>query len=233
MTALSCALITGIGIWTWLRRLAYWPTSLGLVFGVVQANPTLVMVGAAIGLSFAYYFNAEHFEAQRDRDEEASVLFLVRMRQLLGVTGTLGRALDEMGYKTRSPAADAGEERLEELSRELDVGVLTFFAWVALLVRRHGGSLLPVTEWASQTIQHASALRHARQLEEAAQRSTIIVLALAPFAVLVMFRALVPSFYHILLGSPIGNAALLMVGAVTVAVLTVLTIHIRKEAHVR
>ncbi len=233
MTALACAIITGIGVWTGFRGLAYWPTSLGLAFGVVQANPTLVMIGAAIGLSFAHYLDAQHFEAKRDRDEEASVLFLVRMRQLLGVTGTLGGALDEMGYRTRRPTADAGEELLGELSRELNVGVVLFFARVALLVRRHGGSLLPVIGWAADAIQRAQALRHARQLEEAAQRSTIVVLALAPFAVLMLFRGMLPSFYRILLGSTIGNAALLMIGVVTVGVLTVLTAHIRREAQVR
>lgn len=233
MTEVACAIVAGVGFYIWIREVPAWPAAIGMIFGLVQHSPTMITVGVGVGLGFALYLQAAAFENQRDHDEQTAMLFLVRLRQLLGVTGTLGGALDEMGYRSLSVGSDAAEQLVSRLSQDLRVGVLSFLGRVALLVRRHGGSLVPVVDWAADGIQKSQSLRHARQLEEAVQRSTIVVLAVAPGGVLFIFRFIVPSFYRIILTTGIGHFAILMIGAVTFGVLMILSQHIRKEAEVR
>lgn len=233
MMGAGAAAVAATAAFAGLGGIAWWYPALGLWFGVVQESPAVVAAGVMVGLGFGIYQKASGYERRRDEDAREALLFLVRLRQLVSVTGTLAAALDEMGYRTGWTGSDAGERVLVEVALRLKVTALTFLGRVAMLVRRHGGSLLPVVDWAADTIQTRQSLREVRHLEETAQRSTVIILALAPWGVLMVFRIMVPGFYRILMTTRIGDGALLMIGCMTLAVLAVLSQYIRREALIR
>lgn len=227
------AAIAGVGLYVALGDFRATGVAVGLGLGIVAQDPSLLLAGLMGGLAYAHYDRAAVRARRRDQDEQEALLFLVRLGQLLAVRGTLAGALDDMGYRSPWAGTDAGERVLVAVATQYRVGALEFLARVAVLVRRHGGSLVPVVDWARDIIQRAQSRRHARQLEEAAQRSTIVVLALAPWGVLAVFRLMVPAFYRILVTSPIGDIAVLLVGGVTLAVFLVLTAHMQREAQIR
>lgn len=233
MTALSWALIVASGVYARLRGLPLWMAAAGVLFGALQDSPALVAAGLMVAWGFGWYSQSVRQTASRDGDAQAALLFLVRLRQLLSVTGTLSGALQEMGYRLSAVGGDASEQVLQNVANRLEVDVLSFVSRVAGLVRRHGGALGVVVEWAVQRLERQQALRFARRLEEAAQRTTIVVLALAPWGVLVLFRFVVASFYRSLLSTPLGHTVLLSIAGLTATVLAILASHIRGEARVR
>ncbi len=230
MGVLVEATAVGMGVYVWLRGEAAWILATGFVVGMVMQDDWMMLSGLWIGLGLAFYRDACQAETRRGEAEQAALVFMVRLRQMLGVKGSLAAALDELGYRSQWGGGDAGEQVLQAVANQFRVASLSFLAQVALMVRRHGGSLLPVAEWASDAIQNRHALRQARRLEEATQRSTILILAFAPAGVLAVFRLLVPSFYQALLTSRLGDGTILGVGITIFAVFAVLAYYIRREA---
>lgn len=227
------ASLVGIGVFMWLRGQTAWFLVAGFGVSFITGDDWMMLAGLGLGWGLAWYEQARQWESRRDEAEQAALVFIVRLRQLLDVTGSLAGALDEMGYRSGWAGADAGERVLDDIAQHFQVAPLIFFARVAYMIRRHGGSLSPVADWASDTIQSATALRQARRLEEATQRSTMVILALAPLGMLGVFRALVPSFFQALRSSQVGDGAIALVGVSTFTVFAVLAHHVRKEVQTR
>jgi hypothetical protein len=233
MTQMVIAVAWGSAVYVWLQELPWWTLAAGWGFGLTTADPAIMSANLVVGMGLGVYLKARAYEVKRDSDEQSALIFLLRLRQLLAVRGTLAGALDEMGYRPSRNSSDSGEEVIKDVAERYRVASLTFVSRVGDLVRRHGGSWQPLLDWAAETIQHAQSRRHARQLEEAAQRSTMIVLSLAPWGIVAMFHVMVPSFYRVLTHSPIGHGTVLLVGAVTCGVFAVLAYHMREEARMR
>ena len=233
MESLVAATLVGMALFVWLRKQVAWYLALAVVGGLLTKDDWILMAGLWIGLGLAWYREACQLELRRDKAEQAALLFVVRLRQLLGVKGSLAGALDDMGYRSGWAGGDASERVLTDIAGQIQVATLSFLARVALIIRRHGGSLQPVADWVSGAIQNAHGIRQARRLEEATQRSTILILALAPVGVVGVFRLLVPSFYRALCTSQLGDGTILFIGICTFGVLAVLAHHIQKEARAR
>ncbi|PSR21273.1 MAG: hypothetical protein C7B45_11670 [Sulfobacillus acidophilus] len=227
------AIAAGAAVYVWLQNLPWWTVAVGWGFGLTTENAAIMSADLLVGLGLAIYLKARDYEVKRDSDEQSALIFLLRLRQLLTVRGTLAGALEEMGYRVSRSGSDSGEEVIKDVADQYRVASLTFVSRVGTLIRRHGGSLQPLLDWAAESIQHMQSRRHARQLEEAAQRSTIIVLSLAPWGVIAIFRIMVPAFYRALTSSIIGYGALGLVGVTTFSVFVTLAYHMRKEAYLR
>ena len=233
MTGAAVALAAGSLIYAAFTGLAAWPMAIGTAAAILTRDPFVLVSGVAVGLAFGQYWRAAEYARSRDGDQQTALVFVVRLRQMLAVRGSLAGALDSMGYRSEWIGSDAGERVLNRVAKASRVEALTFLARVASAVRRHGGSLLPVVDWSAEAIQEAQGLRQTRQLEEAAQRTTIVTLALAPWGVAFLFRALIPAFFHTLTHTRIGNTAVLAVGLTTYGVFWLLVRHIRGEAESR
>lgn len=234
MTAAAVgATAAGVGVLVWLKGWSWWPVVAGWWVGIIMRDPAAMLAGLGGGVGAVLYLEANGLERARDQDEQGALLFLVRLKQLLSVKGTLAGALDEMGYRSLSSNGDAAERVVIQIAEHYRVGALLFLSRVSTVVRRHGGSLAPLVDWAVDTIQDNQSRRSARQLEEAAQRTTILVLAFAPWGVVGVFRLMVPSFYRIVVQTTIGSATVILVGAITLSVFLVLATHMKKGAAVR
>lgn len=224
------ATFAGSAVWVWLTGGLWWPLAVFGGWGLLLQSPGVMVGGLLTAIGWNQLVTARRFAASRDRDEEAALLFLVRLDQLLRVRGTLAGALQEMGYRSPLRGADAGERVLAQVAAGYQISALSFVSRVVRVVHRYGGSLSPLLAWAVDAVHGDQARRHGRQLEEAAQRSTVVVLAFAPWGVLGIFRVAVPSFYRTLAGSPLGGGTLAGVGVATAVVLSILAHHERREA---
>ena len=233
MTALAAASAACAAVLAWLMDLTWWYPSLGWAAGLIMRNPAAMAWGIWTGTALAFYQRAAQHEARRDRDEQEALLFIIRLRQLLTVKGTLAGALDALGYRSGWQSADASEHVLVQAAGHWRIHALSFAARAAAAVRKHGGELGPLLDWAADAIQKNQSRREARRLEEGAQRATMLVLALAPWGVVAVLRLLVPSFYRALNQTTVGTAALLAVGCTTTIVFVILSLHIEKEARIR
>lgn len=232
MTALMWATAVGVALWTWAHDAPWWPLAAGWSIGLVFSSPALGCSGLLGAVGFSLYRRAVGFERQRNGDEQQALLFLVRLRQLLSVRGTLAAALDEMGYRA-SRGGDAAEHLLNDIGRQYDVRALRFVGSVAVVVRRHGGSLIPVIDWASDAVRERQQRRQIQHLEDVARRSTLEVLAWAPLGVIGLFRLMVPSLFHTLNTTEIGQITEVAVGAITLGVMAVQAWSIQLEAKFR
>ena len=223
----------GTAVWIWLSGGMWWPLAVSWGWGLMLQNPGVMVGGFCTAIGWGQLAAARRLASSRDRDEEAALLFLVRLDQLLRVRGTLAGALQEMGYRAPLGGADGGEKVLARVADGYQVSALSFVSRVVRMVHRYGGSLSPLLAWAVNAVQGAQSRRHARQLEEAAQRSTVVVLAFAPWAIVGIFRIVVPTFYHALSSTLLGGGTLAGVGVVTAVVLVVLAHHERREAMLR
>ena len=233
LTAAVGMAAAGMAMYAWLRGWRWWALALGWDVGLAMRGPAAMLAGLGAALGGTFYLEARHFEHWRDHDEQRALVFLMRLKQLLPIKGTLAGALDEMGYRPASLGADAAEHVIADVAAQYRVASLTFLSRVALIVRHHGGSLEPVVTWAADRIQQNQSRRYTRQLEAAAQHATILVLAFAPWAVIGVFRLVVPSFYRIMTSTLIGHSTVVLVGVVTLIVFLVLASHTHREARDR
>lgn len=227
------ATFAGSAVWVWMTEGLWWPLAAFGGWGLLLQSPGVMVGGLLTAVGWNQLVTARRCAVGRDRDEEAALLFLVRLDQLLRVRGTLAGALQEMGYRSPLRGADAGERVLAQVADGYQISALSFVSRVVRVVHRHGGSLAPLLAWAVDAVHGAQTRRHARQLEEAAQRSTVVVLAFAPWAIMGIFRVAVPGFYHALASSPMGGGTLAGIGIATAVVLSILAHHERREAMLR
>lgn len=232
-TDAAMAMTCGVFVYAALVLRHRWPLAAGALSGVATQNPYVLIAGLMVGTAFSQYLDVMDYADGRDRDQQAALLFVVRLGQILTVRGSLAAALDEMGYRSSRVGSDAAERVLSRVAQDLRVEPLTFLTRAVAVVRRHGGSLSPVLDWARDAIQEAQGVRYARQLEEAVQRSTMVVLALAPWGVALLFRVFIPGFYQSLMTTRLGSIAVLAIGMTTYGVFWVMIRHMREEAWVR
>ncbi len=227
------AAAAGSAAWVWLTGGMWWTLAAFWAWGLILQAPGVMVGGLFTAVGWNELLKARRFAVSRDRDEQAALLFLVRLDQLLRVRGTLAGALQDMGYRSPLGGSAAGEKVLAQVADGYQVSALSLVSRVARVVQRHGGSLSPLLAWAIDAVHGAQSRRHGRQLEEAAQRSTVVVLAFAPWAIVGIFRMVVPTFYQVLSTSSLGAGTLAGIGAATAVVLIILARHENREAMLR
>lgn len=230
MDRILWSIAVGLLVYFGMRQYSFdwlWPA---WWLGIFSRSPTFALVGLLDGVGMTLYMRARFFERQRDRDESELLLFLERLQQLLYVRGTLAQALDDMGYRAIWSGSDAGERILDEVARRYRVQSMTLFSRIAFVIRRHGGALIPLVSWVIDSINDEHAHRMARRLEEEARRTTIMILIGAPLAIIAIFRLILPSFYHTLRTTELGQVALTWVALSTLGVLIVLARVTSEEA---
>ncbi|MCY0878674.1 MAG: hypothetical protein OWU84_07035 [Firmicutes bacterium] len=230
MSAFVWAVAVGVLVFTWARGEAWWPQAAGWGLGLWAHDRTLMVVGMVDGTVVSYYLRMRRYAEDRSRDQAWALLFLVRLEQLLSITGNLASAIEEMGYRPVEPTETMAEHVLGRIAEAYRVKPLTFVSEAALFVRRCGGKLEPLVAWAKETIQANQVAHQKERLEHMARESTMVTLALAPLGVLVLFRLAIPSFFRVLCDTRLGDGTLALVGATTALVFGVLSGYQRKEA---
>jgi hypothetical protein len=230
VSALVWAVAAGVSLITWATEGEWWPLAAGWWFGLWSGDQTLMVASLLDGAVIAYYLKMRRYAASRTRDQMLALLFLVRLEQLLAITGNLAAALDDMGYGATEPYGMLAEHVLERIAENYRVKPLLFVSRVAFLVRRYGGKLHPLIAWAKDTIQTDQIDRQQQHLEQIARESTMITLALAPIAILVLFRLMIPTFFRVLSDTRLGAITVAVVSTSTAAVFSILSRYHRQEA---
>lgn len=234
MDKVIIAALAGLAAHRWITQARAWMLPVGLMGAMVWGS-TWIMISVGLMLTgFEFYGRAREFERQRDRQEQEAEVFLQRLAQLLPTRGGLSLALQDMGYRDIQVGREPNPERLlVGLFKMWNVNAVGMVASAAQVVLRHGGALQPVVEQAARKIAQDRERRFQRHLEEAAKRTTVVILGFAPYFMMVMLRFMVPSMYMALLGNAIGKLAVVGVGLVSGGVLLVLGSHVMRDGQSR
>lgn len=228
------AVMGGLVVYNWLTESSAWVLPIGLGLAAFSASTAVIISVGLILVGMEMYLNATRFEKKRDRQEQEAEVFLQRLAQLLQSHGTLSLALQDLGYRDHATGREPNPEHLlRDLFHRWNIAVVGMVASASLVIAKHGGGLQPVVEQAAKKISRDRERRFQRQLDEAAKRTTMLVLAMAPYAVMVALWALVPSMYAVLTTQLSGQLATVAVGLVGGLVLMVLAIHVKKEGTAR
>lgn len=230
MDKILLALMCGVMVFYWLTESSDWVLPVGLgVATLTMSGWVILSFGLMLG-GLEMYLAATRFENKRDRQEQEAEVFLQRLAQLLQTHGTLSLALQDLGYRDHATGREPNPEHiLSGLFHRWNVAVVGMVASASLAVAKHGGGLGPVVEQAAKKISRDRERRFQRQLDEAAKRTTMVVLALAPYGVMGALREMVPSMYAVLTTRIIGEVAVLLVGLVSGGVLAILALYVRKD----
>ncbi len=228
------AVMAGLLVFNWLSDSLAWVLPVGLGVAALTASIPIMISAGLILVGLEMYLNAARFEKRRDRQEQEAEVFLQRLAQLLKTHGTLSLALQDLGYRDRATGREPNPEHLlKDLFHRWNIAVVGMVASASLVVAKHGGGLQPVVEQAAKKISRDRERRFQRQLGEAAKRTTMLVLALAPYGVIGAIWALVPSMYAVLTSQLPGQVATVGVGFVGGAILAILALYIKKEGKSR
>ncbi len=230
MDKVVVAVMGGLLVFYWTTESSDWVLPIGLGVGALAGSAVLILSLGAMLIGLEMYLAATRFETRRDRQEQEAEVFLQRLAQLLQTHGTLSLALQDLGYRERTTGREPNPEHiLKDLFHRWNVGVVGMVASASQAVVRHGGALEPVVEQAAKKISRDRERRFQRQLDEAAKRTTMVVLAVAPYGVLGVLREMVPSMYAALVTRGVGQLTVLGVGLVSGGVLTILALYVRKD----
>lgn len=234
MDEIFVALMCGLIVFYWVTRSSNWVLPVGLGVAALTRSGWIILSCGAMLVGLEMYLAASRFERQRDRQEQEAEVFLQRLAQLLQTHETLSLALQDLGYRDRGTGREPNPEYiLSELFHRWNVAVVGMVASASRAVSKHGGGLVLVVEQAAKKISRDRERRFQRQLDEAAKRTTMVVLALAPYGVIGALREMLPSIYGELTTRMTGQVVVLLVGVVSGSVLAVLALYVRKEGMVR
>ncbi len=206
----------GLTAWQWLdRRWWSWIFPITVLAGAVLGNGWTVLWFGGFGLSYARLLDALRQEAQHDRNQLTTEVFLQRLRQHLVLRGNLTSALAEVvlpsGVHRSEPV-----RVLDQLAVLWQSEPLKRFSTMAVVSSRHGGSLVTVMDDLLHRLVRDRQRRHGHRAEEAAQRSSIVILGVLPIPMYLSLYVFAPTFYRILEGSVYGHVATTWVAMTTV-----------------
>ena len=228
------AIIGALIAYNWVSKSKMWALPLGLgVFTLIRSN-WLWLSGGLVLAGLEVYLASVRYEKHRNQQEQEAEVFLQRLAELLPLRGTLNLALQDL-TADNLPTQLAAEPAfwLDRLFAHWQVNGVGMVASAAHLASRHGGSLQAVVEQASRKIVRDRQRRFQRQLEEASQRTTILVLAFAPYLVMGLLWLIIKPMYEVLISTSFGHGIVVVEGLTSGAILSVLGLHIKKDGRVR
>jgi len=142
-------------------------------------------------------------------------VFLQRLRQHLVLRGNLTSALAEVALPSGVHRSEPVRV-LDQLAVLWQSEPLKRLSTMAVVSSRHGGSLVTVMDDLLHRLVRDRQRRHGHRAEEAAQRSSIVVLGVLPIPMYLSLYWFAPTFYRILEGSVYGHVATTWVALTTV-----------------
>ncbi|PSR37548.1 MAG: hypothetical protein C7B44_03200 [Sulfobacillus thermosulfidooxidans] len=228
--ALLSAGMLGLAVYAWHARRVFrviFPLSLALLWVRPHVLTLSVLLAAA---GFEVFLTSRRMRAGRDLAEQETEVFLQRLSRTLRNRGSLSQALDDVARSDSRIVPHPDPHRvLMELRERWHTEAMLIVSLAAGLSSRYGGSLAPIIDNVIQHMGRARRQRFGRRLEETALESTVMVLAVVPYGLLLIFRMALPSFYNILTQTTAGHMVIGMLGMSTAGVLMGLSWYIRKE----
>ncbi len=207
----------GLSVWQAMQQQWWsWIFPVSVLAGVVLGNAWTVMWFGAFGLSCARLIDALAQESESELNAIRSDVFLQRLRHALMRSQTLHQALSDLALPMGTHGVDPGQV-LSRLADQWDAPVLRQLAKITRIANRHGGDLVPILDALTRRMERERRNRYAHRTEEAAGRTTIILLSVVPIPLYLSCALWAPEFYRILSTTLEGHLALAFVAVTTVA----------------
>lgn len=234
MDKIILAIIGALAAYNWVTYSRMWVLPLGLgILALTHSNWLLCAGGLAL-TGLEVYFSSVRYENHRNQQEQEAEVFLQRLAELLPLRGTLNLALQDLAADNLLAQSTADPVLwLDRVFARWQVNAVGMVASAAHVASRHGGSLQAVVEQASRKIVRDRQRRFQRQLEEASQRTTILVLAFAPYLVMGLLWLMIKPMYEVLIGTGLGHGIVAAEGVTSGAILAVLGLQIKRDGRVR
>ncbi len=229
--ALLSAGLTGFAVFVWAT--GYRPRILAaLSIPSLWLHPHMLALSLLMSAwGFDNFLNSRAARARQDRSEQETEVFLQRLSRTLANRGTLSQALDDLASSDGRILVHPDPHRvLSDLLERWQTEAMAIVVMSARLASRYGGPLPVIIDEVIKHIGRNRRQRFQRRLEEMALESTVIVLALAPYVLLLIFRVVLPTFYAILTSTALGDGVIALLGVSTLGVLGGFSIYIRREA---
>lgn len=194
------------------------------LLGVFLGSPILAFAALIAGIGYHQIGLMRQWDRQRDRDDAAVEQFLQRLRFLESSGSSLHSALEHALPK------DMRQHGVHDLANVMDYAAKCWpvpalqrglKAWDVAV--RHGGRIDLLANQVLSQLQADRQLRWELQASLAGSFGTMIVLGLAPWLVVLIFRVDFPEFYKVLTTELIGQASLIMVAVITAGVMALAT----------
>lgn len=227
LETLEFSLFVGLGVWQWLeRRWWSWVFPASLLVGALVGNGWIVLWFGTFGLSVSRLLAALRLEATQNRNQIRTEVFLQRLRQNVSISrGGLTSALAAISL----PAGIAPSEptlMLNQLATIWDSEPLRRLGAIVDAARHHGGSLALVIDGLLARMRRDRRRRQSHRAEEAAQRSSVLVLGVVPIPIFVCFSWFAPEFHRVLQNSWSGHLAILWIAVSTFIANEILRWHV-------
>ncbi|MCL4495067.1 MAG: hypothetical protein M1294_09685 [Firmicutes bacterium] len=190
-----------------------------------------------VALAFLFMiWGLDTFVMSRERrhyaemNEQETELFLQRLGRMLKARGSLAFALDDVVRSDVRIRLHSDPQRvLDELAEKWPTDAMKVVADSARLANRFGGALDNIIEHVIKHIALSRRWRFQRRLDEMALESTVLILAVAPYAILLLFAFALPEFYKVLTATALGHLVLGFISLSSFVVLQIFAAHIRSE----
>ncbi len=198
LNAVEIGAAAGLATWQMLTRGRLGVGFLvGCLVGSVSGNPWLFGWWAGVGVAFSRLQEAFTLEHEQDLLDFRSEMFLRRLRHHLAGHGALAAALAVTPLPAGIERSDP-QRTVDALADHWRSPVLHQLAELTAIANRHGGSLTAVIENLAQVLDRDRLRRQEHRSEEALQRTSIVLLALAPMAMYGGVAIFHPSFAQVI-----------------------------------
>ncbi len=227
-TAILSAGFIGLSVNGFLS--SYRPMILGIasVFSLFMVNHVVALSVLIMLWGLDTFWSSRLARRRSELNEQETELFLQRLSRMLKARGSLAYALDDLARAdSRIRLHSDPQQVLEELAHKWPTDAMRVVSISAKLANRHGGSLDDIIEHVMKHMTLSRRWRFQRRLEEMTLESTVLILALSPYIVAILFAMVLPEFYGALARTVSGQMVLTWIGVVTFVVLQLLGRHIR------
>lgn len=197
--------------------------SVGLsLLGVLLGAPILAMAALITGIGYRQFGLMRQWARQRDRDDAEVEQFLQRLRLLESSGSSLHSALDRALPKDMRQHGDRDlADVMAHTAKRWPVPALKrgLKAWD--IAARHGGRIDLLADQVLSQLQADRRLRWELQASLAGSLGTMIVLGLAPWLVVMIFKLAFSGFYKVLTTELMGQISLILVAVITAGVMAI------------
>lgn len=176
------------------------------------------------------FWKSRRRRRQSELDGQETELFLQRLGRMLKARGSLAFALDDVARSDSTIRLHADPQVvLDELAMKWHTDAMRVVAQSARLANRYGGALDNIIDHVLKHMALTRRWQFQRRLDEMAIESTVLILIVTPYAILLLFAFVLPEFYKVLTTTGLGHLVLAFIALVSFFVLQIFAAHIRNE----
>jgi tight adherence protein B len=189
-----------------------WESLAGGVAGWALGIPAVTMGAMLAGMAVGLWRRAEAGQKRKDQQDAEAEAILLQLLHEISAGAPLAAALDHsLPGGSRAYGQDT-ETAVAAMVAAWPVPALRRASGAFTAASRHGGELPLLIRAVLDQLRQDRRLRWERQSAMAGPRTTLLVVSLAPWPLLLVFRGILPTFYTALTASWLGQACLVWCG---------------------